>query len=438
LDGTEKVALGAVAQRVRASGALGRSPAMHRLFDYLLERTLGGDSPREVEIATDVFGRSDDDLLDDASVRVYVHRLRRKLDEHYAGPGADEAERLVLPKGDYRFQVERNEPPVGDPGDAMAADAIAAAVAASAATRHAWARRAWLFLIAGLFAGGLAMFAGLRLFAPADALAQVRASPLWQPLVSASRPLTIVTGDYYIMGERDRPGADPTRLVREFSVNSREELDELLMRRPDLRDRYVDLNLTYLPVSAAYALKAIMPVLTPGLSQRSGVPFVLTSKLAPAQFKDGDLVYVGLLSGLGLLQQPVFSGSRFNLGWSFDQLIDSKSGKLYVADPPGEASSARRNYAYVAMLPGPNGNHILIVAGTRDPALLQAADILTDPAELARLAAASKDGYFEALYAVDGVGDENLKGTLIAASPRKAEGLWDGMLDLPVEAAPAR
>ena len=32
---------------------------------------------------------------------------------------------------------------------------------------------------------------------------------------------------------------------------------------------------------------------------------------------------------------------------------------------------------------------------------------------------------------MDGVGDENLKGTLIAAEPRSIEGMWDGMLDPP-------
>jgi hypothetical protein len=71
------------------------------------------------------------------------------------------------------------------------------------------------------------------------------------------------------------------------------------------------------------------------------------------------------------------------------------------------------------------------VAGTRDPAVLQAADILNSPAMLKKLEEAGKDGFFEALYAVDGVGDENLKGTLIAAGPRSIEGMWDGMLDPP-------
>jgi hypothetical protein len=38
-----------------------------------------------------------------------------------------------------------------------------------------------------------------------------------------------------------------------------------------------------------------------------------------------------------------------------------------------------------------------------------------------------KDGYFEALYAVEGVGGDNLRGTLIAADARSIDGMWDAV-----------
>lgn len=414
-DTSEIERLSAAAEQIRASGGLGRSRMLHRLFDYLLERTLRGESPKEVEVAADVFGKSEADLLVDASVRVYVHRLRKKLDDYYATSGVAEGERLTLPKGDYRFrfavpdEIEEeaeDEPPLKP-------------------------RRPWLTALGGLGLG-LAVGTALTLAVVYDwggegGLGEVRASALWSPLVSSSRPLTIVTGDYYIMGERDKAGEEPARLVREYNVNSREDLDALLMDKPDLRGRLVDLNLYYLPVSTAYALKSVMPILTPGLARRHAVPVVPSSKLTPADFKNADIVYVGLMSGLGILQQPVFANGRFDFGGSFDELIDSKTGKVYVADPPEDGETARRNYAYVAMLPGPDGNRILIIAGTRDPALQQAADIVSNPATLATLQKAGKDGYFEALFAVDGVGDENLRGSLIAAGPRSIEGMWDGL-----------
>lgn len=414
--------LTAAAARIRASQCLGRSGTLYRLFDYLLARTLAGEVPKEVEIAGDVFGKTGSDLLVDASVRVYIHRLRKKLEEHYAGPGQADPEQLILPKGEYRFQLSIN-------GDAAPLPGETEPVAPDETPPAGRQRQNWLFLLIGLIAGGALVLAASWLMTPRDPLAAVRASGIWAPLIESRRSLILVPGDYYIMGERDRPDGDPARLVREYAVNSREELDEWFMREPSLRQRYVDLNLFYLPVSAGYALKTLMPILTPPSAAGRASWLVPSSKLTANLLKDGDLVYMGLLSGLDLLQHPVFANSRFAFAGSFDEIIDSETGKIYIADSSGEAGVARRNYAYIARLPGPNGNNILVIAGTRDPALLQAVDILSNPATLKQLEAATKSHYFEALYAVDGVGESNLRGTLIAADARSVKGMWDADMD---------
>lgn len=404
-----------VAERVRASSSLGRSDMLRRLFDYLLERTLTGSPPKEIEIASDIFGRTDTDLAVDASVRVYIHRLRRKLEDFYSGPGREDEDRLILPKGEYRFALaDRSDDPVEDATSAVP-------------VRRFGSERVlrWLFLALGLVAGATLAFGAMRAMQGTDALAGVRATQIWSPFLASPRPLTIVTGDYYIMGERDAPDRDPARLVREYGINSPEDLYQTLMYRPELRDQYVDLNLYYLPVSTAYALKTVMPIVAPVTGGGRTMPLVPSSQLSPPTLKNNDIIYVGLLSALGSLQAPVLSGSRFSFGGSYDEIIDGQTGKIYISDPPEHGQAQRRNYAYVALLPGPDGSHIMIIAGTRDPAVLQAADILADPKLIETLGPAIKGGYFEAIYAVEGVGGENLRGTLIAAGPRTGEDMWE-------------
>jgi len=420
-DYIDRDGLTAAADRIRASSNLGRSETLRRLFDFLLERTLAGEAPKEIEVAAHVFGRPGADLIVDASVRVYVHRLRKKLDDYYAGSGRDDPEWLTLPKGEYRFQLVQ-------PAIEREAEIISDPVAMPAATTPARPDfRRWLLLAIGLVAGAGIAWAAMQLSRPEDGLAKVRSSPPWAALLASRKPLTFATGDYYLIGERSAPGAEPERLVRDFAINSRAELDEHLMHQPELRDRYVDLGLSYLPISSAYALKAVLPVVTPSMGQRGFTPFVPSSKLTPPMLKNSDIIYVGLLSGLNLLEQPVFAGSRFSFAGSYDEIIDTRTGKIYVADPPRDGQAAQRNYAYVAMLPGPTGNRIMILAGTRDPAVLQAADIVTSAEMIAKLLPEGKDGYFEALYAVDGVGSENLRGTLIASNVRSVEGMWDAL-----------
>lgn len=418
--------LNTVAQHVRGSLDFGRSRSLNNLFDYILERTLRGETTREIDVATEVLGRPATDILVDASARVYVHRLRKKIDDFYSGPGLEEQDRLALPKGEYRFALSPNRPGATDEETAEVTPEM------RRLKRHHWVIA--LLLLAGPAIGFAVGAVVMNQPAFTSEQAEVRKSALWSPLIDSNRPLAIVPGDYYIFGERDAPGAEPARLVREFTINSREELDEVMMFDPKLRDRYVDLDLHYLPVTTATALKSITALVGSRKLDQRATQLVASSDLSPTQLKSNDLVYVGLLSGLGLLQQAVFSNSRFGFGGSFDEIIDTKTGKIYISEPPRDSQTPRRNFAYIASLPGPNGNRLLIVAGTRDAGLLEAVAMATSSAGAAQLSNVSKDGYFEALYAVDGMGAENLKGTLIAAEPRSPSGIWEAMTD-PPEAA---
>ena len=94
------------AEQFRASGLLGKPGTLSRLFDFLLARSLEGDAPKETEIALQVFGKSPGfDVSQDAVVRVYVHKLRRRLEEFNSRtPGGA---RIVIPKGEYRLLLEQ-------------------------------------------------------------------------------------------------------------------------------------------------------------------------------------------------------------------------------------------------------------------------------------------------------------------------------------------
>src|SRR6204780_5011289 len=91
--------------RVQASGVLGEA-RLRRMFDYLAEKSLAGQSPKEIAIAMDVFGKSPDfDVSQDALVRVYIHKLRKALDEYYASSSNAGVAELHIPRGEYRLKV---------------------------------------------------------------------------------------------------------------------------------------------------------------------------------------------------------------------------------------------------------------------------------------------------------------------------------------------
>src|SRR5690606_3469460 len=89
---------------------LGRSRSYARLLEFLVECSLADRSPKEVEIAVEVFDRQADfDPAQDSIVRVYAHNLRRKLDRYYGAEGRGRPNRLDLARGEYRVVLAGGE-----------------------------------------------------------------------------------------------------------------------------------------------------------------------------------------------------------------------------------------------------------------------------------------------------------------------------------------
>lgn len=395
-------------QRILATGALGRSRFYSALLQYLLDCSERGHTPKEIEIAAEVFNRGDQfDPSQDSMVRVYAHNLRQKLEQYYADQGSAESEQVSIPKGEYRLVLidavdETPVPAAPQPRpENRFRGAIAAAILAS--------------LVVGIVLG--------RVSGPdtADIAAgnAVAASPLWAGLTDDDTPVTIVVGDYYIFGELDRYG-NIARMVREFDINSVRDLDEQIMLDPERSGTYMDLELTYIPTSAASAIQNVMNVLA---QAGKDVRVVATSHLDTVTIRETHIVYVGYLSALGMLQDFVFAGSELAFGETFDELVHKTSGQVFISEagrPSGERSY--RDYGYFSSQPGPGGNQLVVIAGTRDEGLMQTAESVSNQhsAQSSVKALAEPDAAepeaFEILYEVAGLYRTNLNSTIVHAA----------------------
>ena len=436
--------LQALAHRIRETGALGRSQLIRKLFDFLIECSATGRAPKETEVAIEVFGKDTGfDVAQDAMVRVYVHKLRRKLEEYYSAAGLGAPFQLTIPKGAYRIVVhERDATPaivedLAEPPPALVSG-TALSVAPSPALPPPRAPRRWLLaVLAASVVINLGLAGGLfwhtpRAAAPAN---PVRSSAVWSRMLDSGRPLWIVLGDYYIFAETDR-NMEVQRLVREFSINSANDLDQYLKLHPEFADRYQDMQLNYLPPSAAYALKDLLPLLA-DVNTRARV--VLASELTPEMLKSSDVIYIGYLSGMGMLSDLVFNGSRFQVGDSFDVLIDRSSGKHYISQAalpvPGEQTY--HDIGYFATFAGPSGNQIMIVAGTRDVAVRRMAESITRADSLQQLMTRSgNQRSFEALYDVFAMNGTDLNGTLLLTGKIDTTRIWTDEATAPTARVP--
>jgi hypothetical protein len=393
--------------RVQASGVLGEA-RLRRMFDYLAERSLEGQSPKEIAIAIDVFGKSPDfDVSQDALVRVYIHKLRKALDEYYSSSGNPRGAELHIPRGEYRLKVSAKAPIVLIP-------------ATPQTPRHFRVRIAAALLGAAVVVGALVTW----LWAPRSDLERVRASPIWSSLLKDDRPIIIVVGDYYLIGETD-DSMGVNRLIREYSVNSKNDLDHYVQEHPELADRYMDVGLRYLPISTAFALRDVMVVLAP---QNRRISVSKMSDIEPSSLKSADIVYIGYLSGMGMLQDLIFAGSRFSVGDSYDEVFDKRTRVSYVSeigsdimDPPQPTGKEKtyHDYGVFEKVRGPGGNTIVVISGTRDAGVTQTAEVFTSAQKLKDLEQKSDVRLpVEALLEVSAVNGVNLNGKLLAESNR--------------------
>ena len=380
MDGSE-ASFADEAARVRDSGLVGHSGRLRDLFDFLAARGPQGEPATQADIAETVFGQHQAEA-DDATARVYIHRLRKRLDQFYAGGGED-AGRLVIPAGAYALRFERGE-----------ASEPAPAPVPSGLRLRRWLvpALAALALIAAYGAG--AGFSG--------GASGPEVNAIWQPFIESDRPIMIVVGDYYIFGEIDPTHPEQGRLIRDFEINSPTDLARAQEANPARYGSSEDMGLNYLPVSSANALRALAPILARAKKPAS---VIAASQLSSDVFRTYNVIYVGLFSGMGLLQDVNFTDSNFAIGETFDELVDMQSGRRYMSGEALSLATPRyyKDYGYIARFRQPGGALVAVLAGERDTGLRGVAPLVVAARLPGQLLERATDGQgFEAVYQITG------------------------------------
>ena len=389
----------------RASISAGRSAAQLRLFDYLVDRSNDHRAPKEVEIALAVFG--DDGVQDNASdsgVRVYVHRLRKRLDEFYFGKSGP---RLTIPKGEYRLLLEWPQERSGTGWVSRLFESFALSRGLSRA----------LVATLAIAAAGIAAWSLWPETSAENLSRRLQSSMFWRGL-DDSAPTIIAAGDSFLLAETsDQRSVE--RMIIDPAIQSRDDLGQHLKAHPESFYRLYDLDLHFAPVTtalAAWDLQSSLPVTRSGKARKSEI--LPVSTLTPQILQSNDIVYVGRLSDTGLLGAQLATATRFRAA-GFDRIEDMPSGNVFVATAfQGNAGRMRTDYGYIASVENPSRRSLLFVSGLGDMAIRNMVDLAGDPAALARLQARSGNKrHFEALYQLRSLDGVQINRQLMIARP---------------------
>jgi len=400
-------------QRIISSGILGRSKRYAAMLQYLVSCSLENRQPKEIELATDVLGKASDfDVSTDSSVRVYVHQLRKKLNAYYDQNELDAAFRLVIPKGTYSLAAMAVTPLENPAGFSL--------------TKFGASNSLLLAFVILLSANLLYMFSQQSEASrpPAEFAA---AHPVWETVLSDDKPLLLVMGDYYIFGELNANG-NVARMVREFNVNSRSDLEDLQFSDIEHTENYLDLDLSYMPEGSAFALAKIVPIL-----QKSGkaVNITMMSDLTTADIRSNHIVYIGYISALEKLTTMVFAGSGLRIGRSYDELFNTKTAEYYTSDAGlPEEGDPFRDYGMFSTFPASTDTQVVLIAGMRDAGLMHTAQALSETASLNDLLVSIESDTdeavagFEALFEVYGVDRLNFDASLVYSNLLDTAQIW--------------
>lgn len=338
-------------EEIISAGALGKSDAYARLLRFLANRAHTQKSVKEIEIAIEVFGRDGTfDVTQDSLVRVYIHKLRTKLNNFYEQSGDTYTQRLSIPKGSYLLGLEENN---------------SSAFAPNPLVQFASPARLSLML-ASLVLGVCLAFAAQYINRQYNTEPAAIDSDIWSSLANSEKPLLVAIGDVFVFSEVT-PEFEQLREIRDFSVSS--DLEFLLRQEADttFMEEYRDYGVRYLPSAIAPSLMA--------LSQFWGTERAITVRLA-SQLEDLDLsqfniVYMGYYTSLSQFETAVFSDSVLQLHPNGSVLIQDETGEIYVGD--GQIAEGYRDryldYAMLRKVNLANGNTLFALMSARDAGL---------------------------------------------------------------------
>jgi hypothetical protein len=414
-------------QKVLVSEALEKSETSQRLLRYLADRSLRGETPKEVEIAIDVFGR---DVTfnsgDESLVRVAVRALRRRLHDYYEGAGQGDEWRFDVPKGGYRLVWARRDAAASVEQVQGAAESAAQGSAASLPSEHPASRqfpwlRAWAIAATVLLAVSLAFnfYQGRtpsRLALDPN-IARIAQTPFWSGIIDSDRPLMLVLGDGFMYTNVD-PLTGRVQYIRDGAINSSEELRVFLSQNPSIAQGRGQRYTSMLQKSTALAMTSVLRLVShPGRTVEVRLP----DDLQVDDIRRYDIIYVGPISRLGPLAGYYETQSRYRYDPRLSAIRDIETNRSFL--PDGHFTEKHTEYALAARFVGPSDNHIVILTpGTRNSGMLQIMRMFTSTEGLAELQKKLDEqgnvtGSFEALLSVTAFRLTDVAGELLAVHP---------------------
>jgi hypothetical protein len=377
-------------QKITTSRHFNKSKVSCELLEYLVQASIENKNPKEYTIGIELFGRKyEDDAKQDSNIRVYIHNMRKKLEDYYEDEGSRDAIVFVLERGKYRIHFKtRKEYDAVKPRAFVYPFAISLVLLVMVTV---------LYFLKGSESRQKSLW---------------RSLPVWQEFVGNGKETLLILGDYFVFS-----GILPTGnggIYRDFSINSEKEFQELLNKKPDLVKVLSRSNLTYLSKMTVFCESDILRVFA---QTGAGISVKLLSDVQPSDLKSNNIIFIGNYKNMGILANVIREMEfPFGVANASVQYIFSNDPCAQVYEAPNR-NPTEEDYALVIHAPGYDGNRFLFFLSSQDIGNISTVSQLTNPAYLKQFTEEQlkplKKSDFKALYKVQGINKTDLSFELI-------------------------
>jgi hypothetical protein len=378
------------------------------LLEYLYKCYVTDKVPTEFDIAADVFYKDKDfNPAEDTTVRVYIYRLRKKLDDYYESTGKHDSIAIQIQKGTYHIEfIKRSE----------------------LNKRKILEFKQYLYYALVIFLLLVITFLTIEFFSLQNKLNKddvVHENKLvWSDFINNGLPTLYCVGSlyayYYYMEQFDR-----SWLVRDDAINNEMELNAFTEKYHLDKNNISVPDWKIIPKSAALHFGRLLPIFHNNVDDLTLMP---TDELKWSDIEDNNIIYIGHFHNLNILN-TIFPNKHIypqvqninhgNKTYSI-RVKTAEIDTLYpIVLSVNKSRMLETDYVVVSKVPGPRNNVILFICSFSSMGRLKLVETLTSAemiTELEQTVLKEKKKlpkYFEMLVKVSGFLDTGLEATVM-------------------------
>lgn len=331
----------AICENIIKSNVFQKSPKSSALLRYLVKATIAGDYLKEDIIDLEFFGDTTQNK-NSPRVRVNIYNLRKKLNKYYETDGKDVVWRLFIDKGQYSVRFDKQK--------------LTKTKLQKIKLKHVLP---YLLLVI------LGILFIINNLSPTPPI-------LWNSFFKNGKANTLIIGDVFgIKGKTITGGLGWTR---DYNINSTEEYYKYIEKNETLKLITKPANYKYTTGMAAVAAQNVSKLFY-SLNVDFGIRF--SSNIAVADFKKGNLIYVGQHVNNNKMRRlfndfnPYFKIVGNNLHLTKHPKLNDRSYHTYF----GEENN---DFSIISKFKGPKGNQCFLFFSNHDIGVKAAIESFTN------------------------------------------------------------